>query len=92
MQPCHGTLYTVNILVLRCRALFSFEVECSNLIPFTGSGRLQQGFSKPAAYYIAVGNLNSEELAVICLNISLSPSKFHPEKVRLSNPEIDLVN
>lgn len=69
----------VNVSVVRCRALFSFEVECSNLIPFTGSGRLQQGLSKPAAYYIAVGNLNSEEVAVIYLNISLSRSKFHPE-------------
>ncbi|KAK4792495.1 hypothetical protein SAY86_022930 [Trapa natans] len=29
-----------------------------------GRGRLQQEFSKPATYYIAVGNLNSEEAAV----------------------------
>lgn len=42
----------------------------TGMLSSTGSGKIQQEISESSTYYIAVGNLNSHEVEVIC-------QKFH---------------
>lgn len=45
-------------------------ITLAGMLSSTGSGKIQQEISESSTYYIAVGNLNSQEVEVIC-------QKFH---------------